>query len=43
MDNELYEIQEKIKEYVNKNNADEFRVYIMDLYDKKSVTIKIDK
>lgn len=41
MDKELYEIQEKINEYVNKNDVREMKIEIMKLYDKKSVAIQV--
>lgn len=41
MDKELFEIQEKIKEYVNKHDVNEFNVYIMKLWNKKNVVLKV--
>ena len=39
MEEELSELQKKIKEYVNKYNIKESRVDIMDLYKKKKVDV----
>lgn len=41
MDKELFEIQEKIKEYVNEHNITEFKVDIMELWHKKSVVVRV--
>lgn len=43
MENELKEIKEEIKDFVNKYDINEFRVDIFKLYKEKIVNIKVDK
>ena len=43
MENELKEIKEEIKDFVNKYDINEFRVDIFKLYKEKIINIRVDK